>query len=208
MDNAEGSSSSLNELTSEQRSVLVGTLLGDGCLAKHGRYHRLHVKHKAAHLELVEFKYKVFRDLVSMPLHGFDQKLKGGLYPCFQFATKTSPRLSEWHPRFYQSGMKVVPRNIVELLNPLALTVWFMDDGAADHAGMTFQTHNFTSDEVVRLDEALKERFDLVTTIRGNRGRDIIYVKASSIGRLEEVLAPHLLRGFSYKLGSRRNRTP
>lgn len=104
--------------------------------------------------------------------------------------------------------MKVVPMDIVDLLNPLALTVWFMDDGAADHAGVTFQTHNFTSVEVVRLNEALKERFDLATTIRSNRGREVIYIKASSIGRLEEVLAPHLLRGFSYKLRSRRTRTP
>ncbi len=35
-------------LTSQQEEVLVGTLLGDGCLAKHGRYHRLFVKHKLA----------------------------------------------------------------------------------------------------------------------------------------------------------------
>lgn len=93
-------------------------------------------------------------------------------------------------------------------LTPLALAVWFMDDGAADFAGVTFQTHNFSSEEVERLEGVLKERFDLVTSIRSNRGRDIIYIKASSIDRLDEVIRPHLLRGFEYKLRPRRTRTP
>ena len=207
-DNAEGSSSSLNELTPTQQSVLVGTLLGDACLAKHGRFHRLHVKHQASQRILVDLKYSVFRSFISMPIHGFDQKLNGKLYPCFQFATRTHPVLSDWYFRFYQSGRKVVPMDVADRLTPLALAVWFMDDGAADFAGVTFQTHNFSSEEVRRLDGVLRERFDLVTSIRSNRGRDIIYVKASSIDRLEEVIRPHLLRGFEYKLKPRRARTP
>lgn len=207
-DNAEGSSSPLNELTPTQQSVLVGTLLGDGCLAQHGRFHRLHVKHKASQRSLVDLKYSVFREFISMPIHGFDQKLNGKRYPCFQFATRTHPVLTDWYFRFYQSRRKVVPMDVADRLTPLALAVWFMDDGAADFAGVTFQTHNFSSEEVERLEGVLKERFDLVTSIRSNRGRDIIYIKASSIDRLEEVIRPHLLRGFDYKLKPRRTRTP
>jgi hypothetical protein len=76
-DNAEGSSSSASVLSLRQQEVLVGTLLGDGCLAKHGYYHRLHIKHAAAQRALVDFKYEVFRDLISMRQHEFDQQLKG-----------------------------------------------------------------------------------------------------------------------------------
>jgi len=53
--------------------VLTGTLLGDGCLAKHGRHHRLHVKHKLAHRELALMKYETFREFISMAPHQFDQ---------------------------------------------------------------------------------------------------------------------------------------
>jgi hypothetical protein len=53
--------------------VLTGTLLGDGCLAKHGRQHRLHVKHKLAHRELALMKYETFREFISMAPHQFDQ---------------------------------------------------------------------------------------------------------------------------------------
>jgi hypothetical protein len=208
MDNAEGSSSSLNGFSFTQRSVLVGTMLGDGCLAKHGRYHRLHMKHKAAHKSLIEFKYEVFREFISMRLHGFDQRLNGAGYPCFQFATRTHPLFSDWYSRFYQSGRKIVPVDIAAEMTPLALAVWIMDDGAADHFGVTLQTHNFSFEEVRVLEEVVRERFDLATSVRGNRGRWIIYVKASSVGRLEEVVRPHLLRDFDYKLKPRRARTP
>jgi hypothetical protein len=199
-DNAEGSSNPTN-LTGRQRAVLVGTLLGDGCLAKHGRFHRLHVKHKAAHRVLAEFKRDVFTEFVGMPLHEFDQQLGGKSYPCVQFATRTSPLFTEWYARFYRAGRKVVPHNIASYLTPLSLTVWFMDDGAADHAGATFQTHSFTGEEVHLLIETLQRRFDLALNPRRNRGRWIIYVKSVSMRRLNEILAPHLLPGFAYKIG-------
>ena len=125
-DNTEGSSLTVRTLTEQQISVLVGTLLGDGCLAKHGKYHRLHVKHKAAQENLVEFKRKVFEPYVTMQLHRFDQKLGGRRYPCIQFATRTSPIFSEWYGRFYVGGKKKVPPHIGQLLDPVALSVWLM----------------------------------------------------------------------------------
>jgi recombination protein RecA len=208
MDNAEGSSRSTVKLSSEQESVLAGTLLGDGCLAKHGRYHRLHIKHKLAHRSLVELKYRVFESFVSTPMHGFDQRLSGVGYPCVQFATRTSPVFSWWHRLFYRGCTKVVPENAAQLLTPLALAVWFMDDGAADFAGVTFQTHSFRSEEVDILQGALAQRFDLAVRRRRNKGAWILYVRAESLDRLRWIIAPHLLPHFEYKLQPRRSRTP
>lgn len=207
-DNAEGSSKSFVELTSRQEAVLVGTLLGDGCLAKHGRHHRLHIKHKALHRSLAEFKYQVFESYISMPLHEFDQRLGDGLYPCVQFASRTNPVFTKWHQRFYRHGTKVVPRDIDKLLSELSMTVWFMDDGAADYAGVTLQTHNFSALEVERLVSVLRYKFDLAASSRSNKGKRIIYIKAGSLDRLHDLMDPHLLPDFAYKLTPRRLRTP
>jgi recombination protein RecA len=208
MDNAEGSSRSTVKLSSEQESVLAGTLLGDGCLAKHGRYHRLHIKHKLAHRALAELKYWTFEDFISMPIHRFDQHLGETRYPCVQFATRTSSVLSQWHRRFYREGTKVVPENIAQMLTPLALAVWFMDDGAADFAGVTFQTHSFRREEVDTLQEALNDRFGLAVNRRRNKGAWILYVRANSLEQLRRIVSPHLLPEFEYKLLTRRSRTP
>jgi LAGLIDADG DNA endonuclease family len=203
-DNAEGSRSfSRPNLSHWQRSVLVGTLLGDGCLAKHGHWHRLHVKHKLAHRELAEFKRDVFRDFVSMRLHEFDQRLGDRRHPCVQFATRTHPVFTEWHSRFYRERCKVVPEEIDRWMTPLAVAVWFMDDGAVDHWGVTFQTHSFDESEVELLRMVLRERFDLGSNLRKNRQRWILYVPASSMSRFREVVTPFLLSGFEYKMATR-----
>ena len=195
------------ELSRLQRSVLVGTLLGDGCLALHGRNPRLHVKHKGSHRALVDFKRQVFEDYTSMAVHEFDQRLGGKLFPCAQFATRTSTAFLEWYHLFYRDGRKVVPREIDQLLSPLGLAVWFMDDGAADHAGVTFQTHSFSLDEVQLLSRAMDDLFHLATRIRKNRDRWIIYVPAASMDRLQSLVRPWLLAEFAYKF-ARRSRNP
>jgi LAGLIDADG DNA endonuclease family len=188
--------------------VLTGTLLGDGCLAKHGRHHRLHVKHKLAHRELALMKYEVFREFISMAPHQFEQRLGSKAYPCVQFATRTHFVFSEWHRRFYLERRKIVPVDIARDLSPLALAVWLMDDGAADYAGVTIQTHSFEEDETSRLAAALRTEFGLETGTRRNRGSWIIYIPARSVRDLAEVVHGHILPSFEYKLTPRRFRTP
>lgn len=207
-DNAEGSSKLVTELTDRQKSVLVGTLLGDGCLAQHGRYHRLHIKHKEAHRALVEFKYSTFEPFVSMEMHEFGQELNGSSFPCVQFATRTSPVFTAWYSRFYREGRKIVPEDIDSYLSPLALAVWLMDDGAADFAGVTLQTHCFALREVESLAKLLNRQFGLVVTTRGNKGGSVLYINAASLDSLRSAVEQHLLPEFEYKLIPRRLRTP
>lgn len=195
-------------LTSRQEQILVGTLLGDGCLAKHGRFHRLFVKHQLAQRSLVEFKREAFCEFVTMPLHEFEQELGDKRYPCVQFATRTSAVFSEWHARFYPSGRKVVPVEIGQWLTPLAVAVWFMDDGGADYAGLTFQTHSFEPGQTEHLVEALGEGFGVRARTRANKGARIIYVPASDVGALRLAIEPMVLPDLRYKLVPRRLRTP
>jgi hypothetical protein len=177
-------------------------------LAQHGYYHRLHIKHSLAQAELVEFKYRVFGDFISMAPHVFDQRLRGRGYPCVQFATRTDPVFSRWHARFYTGRTKVVPTDIADLLSPLSLAVWLMDDGGADYAGVTFQTHSFSLGEVALLRDALRVRFGLETSERANKGKTVIYVPAAEMRRLRALVEPYLVFSLLYKLQPRRERTP
>ena len=195
-------------LTSRQQEVLVGTLLGDGCLAQHGRFHRLHVKHQIAQRSLVEFKRETFRDFVTMKVHEFDQRLGNGRYPCAQFATRTSLVFSEWHNRFYRGRTKIVPCRIEDWLTPLSMAVWFMDDGGADYAGLNLQTHSFGFDEVELLVVTMAERFDIRSRTRTNKGGWIIYIPASQVGSLRSIIDQYVLPELRYKLVPRRERTP
>jgi hypothetical protein len=194
--------------TQEQQAVLTGTLLGDGSLPIHGRNPRLFVKHKADHEALALLKYEVFREFISMSPHYFPQRLNGRDFPCVQFVTRTSAAFSEWRQRFYRGRRKIVPVDIAAYLSPLALAVWLMDDGAADYAGLTLQTHSFTRAETNRLAAVLRREYDSSTSVRANRGSWIVYVFAESIPRLRKIVMPHILTEFEYKLVPRRSRTP
>jgi hypothetical protein len=166
------------------------------------------VKHKAAHEVLAMMKYEVFRPYVSMRPHHFDQRLNGRRYPCVQWVTRTNTVFSEWRQRFYRGRRKVVPVDIATDLSPLALAVWLMDDGAADYAGLTFQTHSFTRAETNRLAAVLRRVYGLATSVRANRGKSIVYVAARSMPRLREVVLPYVLPQLRYKLIPGRSRTP
>lgn len=121
------------------------------------------MKHKAAHESLALFKYEVFREFISMAPHRFDQRLRGQSYPCVQFVTRTRAEFCVWRQRFDEERRKIVPIDIDRDLSPLALAVWIMDDGAADYAGLTLQSHSFTSDETNRLAAVLRAEYGLRT---------------------------------------------
>lgn len=153
-------------------------------------------------------KYDVFREFISMAPHHFDQRLRDKRYPCVQFVTRTNPVFSEWHSHFYRGRRKIVPEDIHRLLTPRAIAVWLMDDGAADYAGVTFQTHSFTREETDRLAAALRAEHGLRVTVRANRGSWIVYVAAASMPRLRDLVDPYVLPELEYKLVPRRSRTP
>jgi hypothetical protein len=190
-------------LTKEQRDVLTGTLLGDGCLAQHGRFHRLHVKHKAEHRTLAEFKYRTFAHYISMPMHGFNQQLLGKEYPCVQFASLTSPEFTKWHRYFYRGRRKIVPADIARHLSPLAVAVWFMDDGASDFAGVTIQTHSFRLAEVRLLADSLRSSLGVSASLRRNKGAWILYLGASELPGFRDLVDQYMLPELSYKLTAR-----
>jgi len=143
-----------------------------------------------------------------MPLHHFDQRLNDRLYPCVQFVTRTHQAFSVWRERFYRDRRKIVPDGIEKLLEPAALAAWFMDDGTADRAGVSFQTHSFKVDEVELLATVLNHRYALKTSLNRNKGAWVVYVHGSSVGALKALVGAHMLPELAYKLVPRGTWTP
>jgi len=188
-------------LNKAQTAVLIGTLLGDGGLRYHGKNCRLHVKHSASQLPLVQFKRQIFNDLTTMPIREFSQMVRSKEYYFVEFVTRTDPSLTYFYNVFYRDGKKIIPKNIQQLLTDrLSLAVWFMDDGSAEYAGASFQTHCFGLEEVQLLQQCLKFNFELVTTIRQNKSKWILYIPKSSLIRFRELTKKDILDHFLYKL--------
>ena len=184
-----------------QKNVLIGTLLGDGAVKYRGKECRLHIKHSANQLPLVNYKRKVFRNITRMKVRKFKQKVGEKDYVFAEFVTFTNPEFTKYRNLFYPSGKKIVPKNIKQLLvDPLSLAVWFMDDGSAEYAGASLQTHCFTESGVERLMSCLKLNFKIKTTKRLNKGKWIIYFPKKSMPDLRKIIGKKILKEFKYKL--------
>lgn len=187
-------------LSNKQKFVLIGTLLGDGSLAKRGRYCRLFIKHSANQRKLIEWKYNVFKNIVLMPLNSFTQEVSGKDYKFIQFVTLTHPVFSEYRKIFYRGSRKIIPNDIDKFFyHPLSLTVLLMDDGANDTFGMTLQTHSFKKNEVELLTHTIKKNFRITTSLRKNKGKWIVYFPKKEIKKLYKITDKYLLPSLKYK---------
>ena len=195
------SMNSFFSLTEIQKQVLVGTLLGDGGLRYKGNNCRLHIKHSYNQVKFVEYKRQIYSSITSMSLHVFSQKVHEKSYRFVEFVTRTHPELTEFYRLFYPDGKKRVPQNISTLLyDPLSLAVWFMDDGSAEYAGASLQTHSFTKQDVQLLMKTLKNNFNLDVSRRLNKGNWIVYFPKKSMPRLQRLILKHMLLQFRKKL--------
>ncbi|OGM32501.1 hypothetical protein A2803_03480 [Candidatus Woesebacteria bacterium RIFCSPHIGHO2_01_FULL_44_21] len=187
-------------LSETQKAVLVGTLLGDGAIKLHGKNARLHIKHSRNQLPLVLYKYFVFANFISMDVNVFEQRVGKKDYKFAEFVTHTHPEFTAYYDLFYPSFKKIVPANINVLLsNPLSFAVWIMDDGSAEYAGLSIQTHSFTAKDVQRLQEAILTNFEIETLTHKNKGRDIIYFPKQSLSKLRKQVFKFILPEFKYK---------
>jgi hypothetical protein len=187
-------------LSDKQKFVLIGTLLGDGSLAKRGRHCRLFVKHSENQEKLIQWKYDIFKNIILMSLNYFSQDVYGKEYRFIQFVTLTHPTFDEYRNIFYRGIRKIIPSNIDKIFyHPLSLAVLLMDDGANDTFGMTLQTHCFTKKEVVLLIESIKKNFKLNTSLRKNKGKWIVYFPKAEIPKLYKIIKEYLLLSSKYK---------
>ena len=60
---------------------------------------------------------------------------------------------------FYNSNQKFVPNNISQLLTPIGLAYWIMDDGSLQNKGLHLSVYGFTYEEVELLKAALESLF-------------------------------------------------
>jgi len=186
-------------LTQVQKSVLIGTMLGDGGLRFRGKNCRLHIKHSLNQLSLVKYKWQVFEPIISMKIRCFSQKVGMKDYNFAEFVTLTHPIFTHFYQLFYKNTKKIVTEKVAKTLDPLALAVWIMDDGSAEYAGLSIQTHSFSVEEVSILIKSIRENMGIQASVRANKGKYVIYFPFRSLPDLRSKLGNFILPEFRYK---------
>lgn len=180
-------------LTDRQWALVVGSVLGDASLPATTAGHCFRVHHGLAQRAFVDWKYTELRALVRTPPRQSGR--------AFYFRTVSHPAFGELASAAYDRGTKVVPLDfLARYFTALSLAVWIMDDGSIDGRQVRINTQSFKMSEVEQLRDFLFKHFALQTTINRDKGKPRLRVRAASIPHLTELIEPHILPEFRYKL--------
>ena len=186
-------------------SVIVGSLLGDGHAERlqNGGVRirfRQQVKHKEYIFWLHGFLYERGYCTKNLPVL-FEQKYRDKIYQAYRFGTLGFSSWMWLYKLFYTNNkVKVIPKNISDLLTPLALAIWIMDDGTWK-PGVRIATNCFTKEEVELLSLALDSKFKLKSSLHKNNKNYQLYIKQESLPLLRKLVLPYMVPSMLYKLG-------
>ena len=201
------------DLTPKQRSLIIGSLLGDGTmwLGKNNKNVNFKVEQGLAQKELVFWRYEILKPIVfTGPKISYRYRENGEKYQkSWWFRTISHPQLTEIYRTFYtgnghKTGRKIVPDNIEEMLDPFALANLIMDDGCYNCKSIDISTYSFLLREIKILQSALKSRYGI--EIRYHKDRDKGYRMRFSVENTEKlikVIQPYFISSMEYKLGFR-----
>lgn len=196
------------KLTPFQRQALVGIILGDGYLERIKSSYNTRLRIEQSYPEKKEYLnnlYSLFKPLVTMDpviLTRKPDKRTGKIYKSIYFRTLTLPCLNEYHDIFYKNKVKIIPKNLDELLTPIGLAYLIMDDGSiTTHKQTVLHTRSFSKKEVLFIMEILKKNFSLETRIEEKKKDQwIIYIPVKQKIKLKDIVGPYIHESMLYKI--------
>lgn len=118
MYNTERSSLTITQI---QKSIIIGSLLGDGCIEKNALDCCFSEQHTQYQYDYLVWKAK----MLDTPVYTINRNF--GLV--FRIRFPSNIYWTQFRQEWYPNGIKIVPKSVLTNLDELALTVWYLDDG-------------------------------------------------------------------------------
>jgi recombination protein RecA len=198
-------------LSDQQFQVVLGSLMGDGNLSPNRRDRngvRFRMGHGAKQVEYLEWKTALLDNIK----HSVSENAKGARFVDFT----PLPELAELQRAVYLGdGKKFVSEEYLKALTPLALAIWYMDDGsfAVRSKGLQERTAGgsgrieicveaMSEGSRVRLRDYLCDTHGLDVRLRqaGQAGKAVLTFSTAATAKFQELVAPYMAPSMEYKL--------
>jgi NADH-ubiquinone oxidoreductase chain 4 len=191
-------------LTPLAKGIVVGLILGDAYLStssKMSKNARLVFVQSTKHFSYFWSVYsRLWHYCPSLP-YLYTNLRKGVINYSTRFQTRSFPCFTQLYTIFYVDGVKIIPEDIFNLLTPIALAHWIMNDGCWERSGVILCTDSFSIQEMVRLISVLTYKYQLDCSLREYRPNQYrIYIKANSVKQLRSIVLPHMHPSMLYKI--------
>lgn len=166
-----------------QKSVLVGSMLGDGglWLAPHCKNARLYVCHCEKQLGYLKWVHGLLQpfarpitqtETAGKKMFG-DIEINGSNF--YRFYTIAHPDVTELFHMYYRKGLKGINKSIVDKVDLLAMSIWFADDGWIERRNKQpslcgIATNSFTYKEHLILVGVVRKFFKGTISIKPHGG--------------------------------------
>lgn len=196
-------------------SIIIGSVLGETHLEKRqgGLGTRIIFEQSNKNVEYLMWFHNYFSSRgycnPNKPKLHTRVKKNNKVFYHFRVNSYTFSSFNWIHDMFYKLDiesnkfLKIVPLNIEEYLTPLALAIWFMDDGSKLGSGVRIATNNFTLNEVQFLCNILHKKYKLIATVHSG-GKDkgfVLYINKKSVPLFISLVKIYMHPSLYYKLG-------
>jgi hypothetical protein len=180
-------------MSSQQKSVVLGSLLGDGNLrlAPHSKNSILRIGHCERQLDYLIWKNTVLKPFSRNIKLDQTGKIKYiGKYECkstnfYRFNTIAHPDITFFYKKYVVGNKKSIISDVIDELDLISMSIWFADDGSVYYdkrngvITCSIATNSFSYKEQLILVEALRKFFKGTIKIskQGNSGREDFYIR-------------------------------
>jgi hypothetical protein len=188
------------KLTNKLEQILIGSTLGDGnieldlkCKARQARFR---LGHCFKQQQYMEYKMSLFGTLWN----GKTTIGKLGV----SARSKSHPLITYYYHKFYDTGKKIVPKDLLYKLDSFGLAILYMDDGYYDKStnAITIALCGFTREDQNLFQQFLLDKFGIESTLQVcNVIQTKIYIKSKSRSLFFKLVKPHIHKTMLYKLG-------
>ena len=198
-------------LSFEQEQIILGSLLGDASLGRRDNdQYDFQVGHCFEQKEWLSYKAKILGTNVTSYIKDENSFSSGKEF--FKTSYGNKYELKKIYNLCSKDGIKTVSKEWVMKLQPLAIAVWFMDDGTASFSKNAviarFSTLSFSEDQLKLLQNRLLD-FNILTTLQKHTDGLglVIAIRQKSINVFMDLIEPYIVDCMKYKI-KRRNNEP
>lgn len=195
-------------LSDVQKEALIGIILGDGFIERAKPSHNARIIIEQSYPEKREYLkslHELLKPLTAMEptLLTRNNRKSGIVTKSLYFRTLAMPCLNYYYELFYKDGVKIIPRNLSELLTARSLAYWIMDDGGKSVYNQTIlHTRSFSKEDVEYLQLVLNQNFGLKTRLEEKKQDQwVIYIPVrQNPQKLKDIVGSYMHESMLYKV--------
>lgn len=189
----------LNPLTQDNLEIILGIMMGDGCMECRNKNARMSIAHGE---KQKEYSYYIADKLSNLNPHTYMSVSKldertGKRYTSYWVDLPANPAFNEICDHFYVNRIKRIPIELFDNFTWQSLAYMFMDDGSKAHCGGQLATNCFTTEDLQKFQDFLLRKFNIETTICK---RHTLYIKAKSFRHMKSHIEPYMCECTKYKI--------